>query len=146
MTLQEVKGQRLLTCTTATSPLFPRGMFRPKYKAAILSGRSDQDFVVPLSKCVRVRGSAVAQGWVDERTGGNERRTILLNIGGDDHTADGSGSIEPPKSTFEHFTWKWVRGSPKTPKFWSRQAFDDLMPQIHEAKKQGSRIGTKGGR
>ena len=92
-----------------------------------------------LSSVVRTTGSAVASGWVDERTSGRDRRTITLQIGSNGSEAyqlEAAGTVEPTRENtggvvsywFRVFDWAFIRGRPDPPYFWSRQAFDELLP------------------
>lgn len=145
ITLFEPSGRApMLKILTATRPIFPRGFFRRAVRPYISEGHSQREFTAPLENVLRRHGSAVAQGWVNERTGGVERRSITIDIGGDAYLLEGSGANQPVREgmsrvgyAITHFTWRFIRGSPTAPYFWSRQAFDELIPQVSvEARKK----------
>ncbi|CAO1631514.1 unnamed protein product [Parajaminaea phylloscopi] len=128
-----------LRMRVASAPLFAREMLTRGNPRVITSGHRTKEFVVPLSEVARRQGSAVAAGWVDERTAGKERRNATLQIGGSPseiYMLETSGAVEPKNEGnsyaywFKRFEWSVVRGKPKPPYFWSRQAFDELIPPL----------------
>ncbi|CAO1637249.1 unnamed protein product [Sympodiomycopsis kandeliae] len=144
MVLQEAKnGVPWVTFTTSTPSLLPRHMFQSlPYR---LEPRIGRTFSVPLEAIERVRGSALSQGHrMDDNTNKMAERAALdLRIANKFYRLDASGVGEPVKPAKEAgllgpngkykywlrwFIWKVARGSPPSPKFWSRKAFDDMIP------------------
>lgn len=132
-------GVPQLKMRVASAPLFAREMLTRGNPRVIVSGLRSKEFVVPLSAVARRQGSAVAAGWVDERTAGKERRNITLQVGGSPsevYMIETSGAVQPRNEGnsyayfFRWFEWSIVRGKPSPPYFWSRQAFDELIPPL----------------
>lgn len=132
-----------VTIRTATSSLIPRhllmGFDHFIFPRRIpIAPRLGSEFTVPLSTVSRNRGSAVARGYVNARTGRGERAAMMIDIGRVIYDMDVSGTSEPVKpdgkTTFGYMirwlVWKFVRGGPRDPpQLWSRQAFDEMIPQ-----------------
>lgn len=153
--INDAARRPLLRIRVASKPLFlPRetAMIQRGRPKVILSGRFSREFVVPLSSVTRTVGSAVATGWVEERTKGQTRRSMQLKIGYNAYLLEASGGKRPVKEEdssrvryyVRMFEWLAARGSPKQPYFWSRKAFDELIPPIESsAAKPKLRIGPK---